>query len=224
MKAKNILKILGVCFLLVLVVACVLGGLHYFDKVTGDLDSVLDDLKDNSSNNGSDNSQDDGDNFNPIEDSIELSIYINKEKFDTEGSYSISKIEDLAIEVLNGDEIFTDYTITVLHNPNVTDFVYLGDKSEYSFKQEDFKKYITTTVVDGVITLSCDYTFTEIMLDKYPSLSECYVKDFSTVDLYEGLFVLRIQVNNNDAYIDIPFNFDGWLGLKLNLSKEVIHI
>lgn len=214
MKAKDILRIIGIVILLVFFVACIFGAMSFFDSTQND----------STSNNGPNDNQDSGEVSNPSTDSIELSIYVNSEKFDKDGSYSISKTEDLEIEVLNGDEIFTDYTVTVIHNPNVNDFVYVGDKSEYSFKQEDFKKYFTITVVDGVITLSCDYTFTEIMLDKYPSLTECYVKDFSAVDTYEGIFVLRIQLKNSDLYFDIPFNFDGWIGVKLSLSDEVIYI
>ena len=222
MKAKDVLRIIGILILLVFVVACIFGAMSFFDSDQNDIDSVYDDV--NGDTNTTGDNQDESNDSNSSIEQVELSVFVNNQVFDSEGSYSISKDEDLLIEVRNNKALYTDYSVSVLHNPNVTDFVYIADKSEFSFKQEDFKKYITTEVKEGVITLSCDYSFNEVMLDKYPALTECYVKDFSTVDVYEGIFVLRIQVNNSDTYFDIPFNFDGWIGVILSLSDEVIYI
>lgn len=217
MKTKTLIYIILAILLVIVLIGGSFGLISFFENQA--LEEAL--------NNGEEGSSS-GENNNDISNNDEvvnakLDILVNEVVLDKEGSYSVGENSNLVLIVSADYSSYKGYDVELMVNPDVEDFSFTMDGSEYMFKGENFLKYITVKVDGSTVEVSCVNDIKDILFIKYPYVEA--IEFNSLPDYFNGLFVLKITSKDKLCKEEfVPFNIGGINGIKLACGLDSIKV
>lgn len=217
MRTKTLIYIILAILLVVVLAGGSYGLINFFENYA--LEQELENKDEVSS--GESNNENNSDKEDEVV-NAKLDILVNDVALDKEGSYSVGENSNLVLDVTADYSSYKGYDVELMVNPSVEDFSFTMDGSEYTFKGENFLKYITVNVYGSKVEVSCENDIKEILFIKYP-----YVKtiEFNTLpDYFNGLFALKITSKDKLCTEFVPFNIGGINGVSLAFGPDSIKV